>query len=105
MVASCMRMLSCYVNWTSESGRNCMLPADLSHCLSRYEVAMVVPNAILKDIVERFGEMVARDMKILSCYVNRTFGSGRKCMLPADLSHCLSRYEVAMGVPNAILKI
>ena len=48
MAASHMKILSCYINRTSESSRNCMLSADLSDCLGRYKVVMVVPNATLK---------------------------------------------------------
>ena len=56
-------------------------------------------------MIVRIGVMAASSMKILSCCINWMFGSGRNCMLSADLSDCLGRYEVVMAVPNAILKI
>ena len=59
----------------------------------------------VEDMIIRIGVVVASHMKILFCYINRTFESGRNYTLSADLSDCLSRYELAMVVPNAILKI
>ena len=56
-------------------------------------------------MIVRIGVMTASSMKILSCYINWMFGSGRNCMLSAALSDCLGRYEVGMAIPNAILKI
>ena len=59
----------------------------------------------IEDMIMRIGVMVASSMKILSCYINRTSESGRNCMLPVDLSDCLSCYEVVVVVPHAIVKI
>ena len=56
-------------------------------------------------MIVRIGVMAASHMRILSCYINRTSESGRNCMLSADLSDCLSCYELVMAVSNAILKI
>ena len=56
-------------------------------------------------MIVRIGVMVASSMNILPCYINRTSESSRNCMLSLDLSDCLSRYEVGMAIPNAILKI
>ena len=56
-------------------------------------------------MIVRIGVMAASSMRILSCYINRTSESGRNCMLSADLSDCLGRYEVGMAIPNEVLKI
>ena len=59
----------------------------------------------IEDMIVRIGVMAASSMRILSCYINWMFGSGRNCMLSADLSDCLGRYEVGMAIPNEVLKI
>ena len=56
-------------------------------------------------MIVRIGVMVAGSMKILSCYVNRTSESSRNCMLSADLSDCLSCYELVVAIPHEVLKI